>query len=358
MIERIPPDVRTFLAINEPLVYSALKFCNIITDDNSVRTWLWFAKEPGNSPVLILGKNRLSLSVEQYAATICHDFLHLFLSHHRTRLATCDLAKDYAVNSILNTKYKLPDAFVLPSKDGFPELESAEFYQKKIEEDLLLISEMDNSYPHALPYDNVENFLNTLVQDYETTFPDARLGECLEGKTTNDLKLLLAPDKNQPNWLHACNRFIESSDELTAKSSFSRYSRRFGQPHPGKTTYDPGKIAVIIDTSASNVENLAAIVASVCGLLDQTNLTIYQCDSQVKKIDTLKLDTKLENYEVVGLGGTDLSKAVERAAQDGCKKVVIFTDGRLTVFTVEVDVLWIVFNNPAFTTNRGTVIHV
>lgn len=112
------------------------------------------------------------------------------------------------------------------------------------------------------------------------------------------------------------------------RPTFQRPHRRQGALSgvllPGSYGIKP-EVAVVVDTSGSMGEReLAQALGEVQGLLRHYRPTVYTVDAEVHAVSRV---FRAEEVRLLGGGGTDMGRGVERAVKDGHELVVVLTDG-------------------------------
>jgi predicted metal-dependent peptidase len=93
---------------------------------------------------------------------------------------------------------------------------------------------------------------------------------------------------------------------------------------PGTYGLKP-EVAVVVDTSGSMGEReLAQALGEIKGILRHHRPTVYTVDAEVHAAQKV---FSLEQVRLLGGGGTDMGRGIERAVKDGHELVVVLTDG-------------------------------
>lgn len=89
-------------------------------------------------------------------------------------------------------------------------------------------------------------------------------------------------------------------------------------------------------------------------------LTLFQFDTIVQRVDVFEEDAPLNEFVVQGRGGTSLRLVADYIEEHKPPCAIIFTDLYCDPMRIvaDVDIIWIVFNNPNATVNQGKMIHI
>lgn len=169
---------------------------------------------------------------------------------------------------------------------------------------------------------------------------------------------------HKPPWEMALQNWMEHM-ERTGRT-YSRPSRRgqyndFVRPgfkREGQTLH------IVLDTSGSMSDllgKLLGVIASFCETLLIPTVHIIQCDTEISD-DSWYTPAELLNFEVKGLGGSDMSPGMLKLAQDDqVEHAIVITDGFINYpeETMPYQVLWVLDNpNSYFNPPYGKVIAI
>lgn len=170
----------------------------------------------------------------------------------------------------------------------------------------------------------------------------------------------------QPPWQLALQHWLDAV--APGPRSFARPSRRGAERDDGVVL--PGRkregwaLHVVMDTSGSMVDtlpHLLGLLASFCEGAGVERVRVLQCDVGVTS-DTWLDPAELLHYNVTGFGGSDMTPAMDRLAEDPeVTAVLVLTDGCISYPTAEPPyaVLWgLVDGWEGFAPNYGTVVYV
>lgn len=167
------------------------------------------------------------------------------------------------------------------------------------------------------------------------------------------IKKLLTP---KVNWKEALQKFITKS--IDNKVNWNIPNRRFiyGGTYLPSHSGDIIKLSVIIDTSGSTSDDMIQFISELNAIVSCFNnyeLTVCQCDTEVKSIKTYDQYNALkhEDIEIEGGGGTYLTPAFETIqAQNDLGEheidgLIVFTDGyieKIDKNICNIPVLWVI----------------
>lgn len=166
-------------------------------------------------------------------------------------------------------------------------------------------------------------------------------------------------DLYQTPWQMALQRWLESVSP--GGRTWARPSRRAGDRAdcvlPGRLR-EGWTLHVVLDTSGSMTHELPHVLGALAQFCENARVSdvhILQCDTEVT-VDEWIACEELANYEIHGYGGSDMSPAMLRLADDPeVAAMVVITDGCIAYprHAPPVEVLWVVTNEhfqPAYGT--------
>jgi predicted metal-dependent peptidase len=174
-------------------------------------------------------------------------------------------------------------------------------------------------------------------------------------------------DTYRPPWELALQRWLDFV--APGERTFARPSRRGGDRTdlvlPGRRR-EGWTLHAVLDTSGSMADALPRILghlASFCEGAGVAEVHLLQCDVEVT-VDEYVRPEDLEEYEVRGLGGSNLSAAMFRLADDPeVQAAVVLTDGYIDypASPAPYHVLWVLSGEDAdamFQPGYGTVLQI
>jgi predicted metal-dependent peptidase len=154
-------------------------------------------------------------------------------------------------------------------------------------------------------------------------------------------------DVYRPPWELALQRWLESV--APGERTFARPSRRSA---PQADVVLPGRrregwiLNVVLDTSGSMTAEIPRALGAIAGFCDAVavdQVRLLQCDAAVTSDETLS-PPELAEREIAGYGGSDLSPAMLRLADEPhVRAAVVITDGDIAFPTepMPYNVLWV-----------------
>ncbi len=152
----------------------------------------------------------------------------------------------------------------------------------------------------------------------------------------------------RPPWEQALQRWMESS--APGPRSYSRPSRRGADRTdvvlPGRTR-EGWTLNIVLDTSGSMSgywSEILGVIASFCVHVNVQDVRLLQCDVGVE-VDERVTPEELAAFNIRGLGGSDMSPAMERLAEDDeVNAVIVITDGYINYPSepMPYEVLWVI----------------
>jgi predicted metal-dependent peptidase len=169
----------------------------------------------------------------------------------------------------------------------------------------------------------------------------------------------------RPPWELALQRWMESV--APGERSYARPSRRGADRTdvvlPGRKR-EGWTLHIVLDTSGSMVDELPralGAIADFCAAIGVEQVHLVQCDTAVGR-DEVLAPADIGQWEVVGYGGSDLTPAMRRLAEDPeVEAAVVLTDGEIAYpeEPVPYRVLWVLpaWKHPQeFTPRYGKVL--
>ncbi|MBE6374490.1 MAG: hypothetical protein E7055_20810 [Lentisphaerae bacterium] len=150
-----------------------------------------------------------------------------------------------------------------------------------------------------------------------------------------------------PPWQMAMQRWFDGA--AVSKRSWARASRRGAFRSdiilPGRTQ-ECLTIHIVLDTSGSMTFAIPYLLGQIKAFarnVEMEQAHILQCDTEVTKDELVDID-RLDKYQVEGYGGSDMSPAMLRLAEDpSVTSVLVITDGVIDYppeKEIPYDVLW------------------
>jgi predicted metal-dependent peptidase len=318
------------------------------------------------------------LDVSEKIGVLVHEFLHVLLLHC-TKRGAGDLGKrmkeniamDMSINQLVERTFDLPDFVVGHDKApcNYPANLTAEQYFELLE-DQFSDEDMENEFggsgldDHDIwdEGDPLEgrSVIKDMAESYAQTKNGGKTGKTLQaGSGYGDiLERLLAIETYDIAWQTQVKRFMHSQIDEKRKFSYKRFSRRYGFPAPGRKYKNKAKIAAVVDTSGSMTNSFLSHIGGQLNLMCKImQVDVFWVDATVQ--GEVKKYRPSKEIEFPGRGGTDMQPGFDRALEEHYKGVVCFTDGYLyKAVQSPLPTIWVVVNNPGFTSPFGAVVHV
>jgi predicted metal-dependent peptidase len=166
----------------------------------------------------------------------------------------------------------------------------------------------------------------------------------------------------RPPWELALQRWLESV--APGERTFVRPSRRGAERTdvvlPGRRR-EGWILNVVLDTSGSMTNELPralGAIAEFCDAAGVDQVRLLQCDAAVTSDETIT-PVELAEREIAGYGGSDLSPAMLRLADDAhVRAAVVITDGDIAYpqAAMPYEVLWVMSAQSGFRPPYGRVV--
>jgi len=304
-------------------------------------------------------------SIDEILSLMCHEVLHVTNLHHTRRegrdAAQWNKAADYAINPILEEcGFKLPKGALIDRK-------YKDMYTEKIFS-LLPAPKPDEKQQPGEVKDTPaksESERQEKEAQIKQRIVQAAANAKKAGKLTESIKRLLEEVLSPViNWKEVLNRFI--CETARNDYSFKKPNPRFIQSGfylPSLHNEEPGKIVLIVDTSASIDDELlkqfSAELQDACNTIGHT-LTVIYVDTKVQGVEEIEPDDNVK-LNPIGGGGTDFKPGFNYIDENriDLKAVVYFTDGMCNSYpeTPDFPVLWAQYGEYDFNPPFGEVIY-
>lgn len=303
----------------------------------------------------------MSLNPEERIFLLIHETMHVALLHME-RLAGRDhpkwnVAADHVINLMLKERgFKMPACGladsqyqgmsteevynILPPQEPRPDNDliegdgPPEELRQEVQDILVrasIQSKMQNDKPGSIPGE-IELFLNRL------------------------LKPKLPWNRILQKYLHAL-----SKDDY----SLRKPNRRFFPDYYLPSLYSEKvvDIAIAVDISGSvTTEDFTRFISeihSILRMMKPDKLSLIQFDTKIHSVDEIRNVFDLSRVRFMGQGGTRISPVIEWVNKNTPQLLLVFTDGGFHFYNdmTKVPVVWLIHENPSFTSEFGKVIH-
>ena len=312
----------------------------------------------------------MGLNPSERVFLLLHETMHVAYLHN-LRVSTKDrrvwnFACDYVINlQIKDAGFSMPKVGLIDEK--YRDMSAEEVY------DLLIQNPQSQPSPEAgmddlrNPPENVtEEEKIQITQDMQDAVIRATTQARMEGQEDSIpgaiqvlLNKLLQP---RMPWQIILSRFINQFTKTDY--TWSKRNRRFDEVYlPAMHNQSLMNIAIGWDMSGSISDEETTVFASeAAGILRNMKpekLTLVQFDTEVFQVDTLKSMKDIGSLTLKGRGGTNLNPLALWTQENRPQVTLIFTDGFFATPTEKFHgyVIWLIHNNPHFTSPFGKVIH-
>lgn len=303
-----------------------------------------------------------SLVKDTRIGLLLHEVMHVALSHN-TRLQNREprkfnVACDYAINyDLIESGYKLPDG-------GLYDRQYAGMTAEQIYD---LLPDSDNYDENDLVFNDDEQ----LKQDLDRLLMSAGAAAQMAGKAVgcipNSAKRRMEEIKNPKlHWksLFQDKMFSHSTDDYSMQFPDEEYAPELYVD----TLYSEGMgdLSVYCDVSASVGQNdldiiLCEVNSCLVTLLPK-KLTLVSFDTQIHLIREYSAHdlVDMSGINMKGGGGTSVNDVYQHIEKTKPEIALIITDGYYSekLLNTSADVMYIILDNPNFTTENGSVIHI
>ncbi|HEX3314733.1 MAG TPA: VWA-like domain-containing protein [Gemmataceae bacterium] len=302
-----------------------------------------------------------SLTPPDLLFVLTHELYHLTLRTHDRQVGTdpaeFNIAHDYIINDLLCEELQvahppaeglhMPGARLLSAEQILQQVRQAEKSQPSFggktgarrrqaglgSGDVLDAATERTLFPDAAGAQKQRT--QAIAEESEEALSLQALAESMRGRgegsanaedSMSALRTLYAPP-----WELALQQWMESV--APSDRSYARPSRRGADRRdvvlPGRKR-ESWMLNVVLDTSGSMVDAIPAAlgaIGSFCDAMGVDEVRLLQCDADVTADERLH-PAELASYRIRGFGGSDLSPALRRLADDGdVQAAIVITDG-------------------------------
>ena len=306
----------------------------------------------------------LSLTSEERVFLVLHETMHVAMMHvirgNAKKRGRYNRAADYVIKWFLTQlNFKMPEGGLLNS--DYRDMSTDEVYELLEDNE-----ELDKQCPmDIIPGD--ENDIEKEAKALDAVLIKANTisqSQTCAGNLPKEIALyienLLTPKLPWPRILSKyCNNLVKRA------YSYRKLNRRFFPTYllPTPSTNGLDDICVACDTSGSvtqeNFDQICGETSAILKQLKPKNLTFLQFDTKIKKVDQITSLKDFMQLEFTGRGGTNIDPVLKWATKKKPKLLIIFTDGyfKQTSLDPKFPIIWLIYDNPTFTSPFGKVIH-
>ena len=282
-----------------------------------------------------------SLNQEQVNYLVIHEAQHILSSHgQRSRDAQLDhelqnIAADMVINSNIDFYSKKDGKTnILEHPTETLPLIPEKYTDEKIMEYVYMYL-IDNSQTHqeddgSYTFNGTSSFDKHQEDEVSSDMRDAMVGDLIEtirrrGLGTADFETqLLELRKPSVNYLNKIKSAIANAVGINKTKTWFKPSRR--TEFSKGTKKEKSAINVLLDTSGSMSGNFEHVLSYV--FHNGIEINLVQCDTEVKDVKKIRSKEQLKKVTVKGMGGTEMSKAIEYIVKNLNGYPTIFlTDG-------------------------------
>lgn len=337
--------------------FTTLCFSLIHMFDESIPTACTNGKQVRYNP-----KFFMELSPEERVFLLLHETLHCaYLHMDRLKERThrkWNIACDHVINLQL-----IERGFSMP-KDGYASSQyagmSSEEVYDLLPDDPQAPCDMDLQEPEGDPGELAKDIQDILVRASVQSRVSGDAPGTIPGEIEIFLNKLLNP---KLPW----NRILQKYLQSFAKNdySFRKPNRRFFPKHHLPSLYSNNlmDIAIAVDTSGSVSDRdflrFISETHSILRMMKPEKIHLIQFDTQIKSVDVIKNTNDLSKTTFTGRGGTYIDPVVKWANENKPQLLLVFTDGHYSFpkESTKIPVIFLIHENPAFTSPFGKVIH-
>lgn len=354
----------------ETMFYTTIVFSLVFKWDTTIRTAAVDGKHMFFNPDFFR-----KLTPEERIGVFVHEVLHVALYHitrslgHEPKIS--NYAADYVVNLII-----LGAGFILPPgclyDNRFVDMSYEQVYKILMEEkkdgisfsDVIpgtgsdILPPADQAEASQVESDIAEMVLRATVQAQQIGMYGHIPGSVLVAldKTLNPM---LPWDVIFQNYM---NQFAK--DDYSFRKPNKKYLPDLIMP----SAYSEAvcEVVLAVDTSGSVSDKEFGFfiqeVEVIQQYLNPELITLIDFDTKIHRVHEITQNVNvLHDIKFTGRGGTDVHPILQWACENEPEIMIIFTDGGFKKPTPdkypECPVLWLIHNNPGFTSQRGEVIH-
>ncbi len=340
-----------------------------------------------------------NLDREERTFLFAHELMHIHLKHHERSKDRNPKIWNIATDAVINTNLK-KDGFKLI--DGLVDIPEAinysaeQYYQKLMNQKQKQKNSKNNQKEknnHSPEYQNSQDFKQYDVghdthsgwyQEETKDLPNGK--DCSEkeifqknrqelkqklkklrkqlvnqminaGNNTDEQNLKLdniGEASNLLNW----KQLLYNATKIEEDWSFINATIEYGVVIPHIEEQPKPKTEIVIDTSSSVSDNIVRSTLRECKTILQTSEISVGCfDTKFYGFQVIKTQEDIDNFPIIGRGGTDFEVAVN-AFTGKAENKIIFTDGCASMPKTEVKAIWIAYGDNKINPPGGKVIYI
>lgn len=177
------------------------------------------------------------------------------------------------------------------------------------------------------------------------------------GKDTNS-EILSFDSVGEKTDLIKWQRLLLDSTKIEEDWSFQNATIEYGVLTPHLEEQPQPETEIVIDTSISVSDNTVRnFLRESKSLLHTSKIRVGCFDTKFYGFQDIRSEEDIDNFTIVGRGGTDFNVAVE-AFTGRAENKIIFTDGYASMPQKEINAIWIVYGDKEINPKGGKVIYI
>ena len=307
----------------------------------------------------------LSLSERARVGLLCHEAYHVAFEH-MLRLGDRDHKKwnkaaDHVINLLLlSAGYELPPNGLHDHQ--YSGLSTQEVYDLLPDDpsedydcDIKLIENLSNDEEEALEV----KITNIVLKAVEQSKIQGENPGSIPGEILRKVQELINPILP---WNDILQRFLteKSKDDYT----WSKPNRRFQPDYYLPSAYSESldNIAIAIDTSGSVTDEQFTEFLSEIKYIQDTmkpkKITVIDFDSCIRAVHEISENDDIMDIKFEGYGGTNITDVIDWGIENKPTVLLIFTDGEFYPYepNINFDLMWIIYDNPKYTSKIGETV--
>jgi predicted metal-dependent peptidase len=305
----------------------------------------------------------MGLAPEERIFLVIHEVMHCVLEHvllgkeYGLEPSRANVAADHCINLMLIARgFKMPQGGLADPK--YKGLSTLEIY------DLLPVDPPCPMPDLQEPDGDIEGMKEEMKDILVRAAMQSEQAGDKPGTIPGDIQVYLeklrAPKLPMKTIL---SRYLKAMDK--SSYSWTRPNRRYMPEHylPILRGQKLMEVAVAIDASGSvsdaDFTRFISEVDFVLRFMKPEKLTLITFDTSIRSVDQVKTLKQLGALKFTGRGGTVIGPVFEWAQIHKPRVLLVFTDGGfyMTEQAMKNDTIWLIHNNPKWTSPFGKVIH-
>jgi len=311
-----------------------------------------------------------ALTPEERIGLLAHEAWHVAFRHmtRATSIPKADHEKynraaDYVINLLLtDASFKLPPEGLLDRK--YTDMNTEQVYNllpEPLKDSNFTLDIIPNDSPDNVAKEERDKLIEDILVQAAIQEQKVNKGYgALPGEIIRDIERILNP---KLPWEVILQNYF--NDKVKEDYSWAKPNRRYFPEFylPSIEVEGITHISVAVDTSGSvTKDDFAAFLTEIHSIhttFQPELLTVIDFDTTIKAEHQLTTSDDITQIPFRGCGGTDIAPIFEWYRKNTPEVLVIFTDGEFYMphMKSEASILWVIYDNPYFTTKVGTVIN-